>query len=144
MKLSSSPILNNLKNLGYKLPKLSSPLASYVPAQLWQGSVFVSGQLPLVDGNLIMEGVMDKKRDIEEGKRAMAFCFLNGIAAAATKVDVDKIKGVLRLGAYIASAPDFFDQHLVANGASDLALSLFGEAGRHTRFAIGVHSLPIN
>ena len=137
-------LLKNLEKLGYSLAQPKAPLASYVPAKSWQDLVFVSGQLPFKAGSLLMTEPMHAGRQLSQAQEAMAYCFLNGLAAAAQEVTLDKLKGILRLGAYVASAPDFTEQHLVANGASDLAESLFGESGKHTRFAVGVPSLPMN
>ena len=126
------------------LPKMAPPVASYVPARRHGDLVYISGQLPFADGKLILTGSLDSESNIEEAQAAMRQCFLNGLAAASQVVDTDQISGVLRLGAYVSSAPDFTEQHLVANGASDLAQSLLGEAGRHCRSAIGVPSLPLD
>jgi len=132
-----------LQELGHALPEASAPLASYTPARVWQGAVYVSGQLPLKKGELLLTGPMTADRSIEEAQNAMAQCFLNGLAAAVLVADLDRIVGVLKLGAYVASAPDFTGQHKVANGASDLARDLFGEVGVHTRFAVGAAALPL-
>ena len=144
MNSQSSHIQKTLEKLGYSIARPNAPLASYVPAKSWQDLVFVSGQLPFKAGSLLMTGAMQAGQNLSQAQEAMLYCFLNGLAAAAQEVTLDKLKGVLRLGAYVASAPDFTEQHLVANGASELAQSLFGAAGMHTRFAVGVSSLPMN
>ena len=129
--------------LGYQLPDSPMPLASYVPAKICGDMIFISGQLPFKDKALLMEGQMTMQRDLEQAKQAMAQCFLNGLAAVATVTDLNELRGVLRLGAYVASSTDFTNQHIVANGASDLAKALFESKGLHTRFAIGVAALPL-
>lgn len=130
---------------GIEIPPLTPPLASYVPAKRHGSLVVVSGQLPMqADGNLMMTGPMHSGRSLDEAQLAMERCFLNGLAAAATVVDLDDLQGVLKLGAYVASEPDFSDQHKVANGASDLARELFDDNGIHARFAVGVSALPLN
>lgn len=135
---------NRLTELGLELPKASSPLAAYTPAKLHNGLIYVSGQLPLKDGNLLMTGPMTPDRSIEEAKAAMAQCFLNGLAAATLVCNPDSITGVLRLGAFVNSVPEFHSQHLVANGASELAQKIFGDSGVHIRAAVGVSALPLN
>jgi enamine deaminase RidA (YjgF/YER057c/UK114 family) len=132
-----------LQELGLELPAPAAALAAYVPARRHESIVYVSGQLPLVDGNLLMSAPMNVHRSLDEAQLAMARCFLNGLAAAGTVVDLDEIRGVLRLAAFVASEPGFTDQHRVANGASDLARELFGEAGLHVRAAVGVSALPL-
>lgn len=134
---------DRLKELGIEIPALTPPLAAYIPARKHAGIVYVSGQLPLENGHLLMNGPMHGERSLDEAQNAMARCFLNGIAAAGTAVDLDELKGVLKLGAYVSSEPDYIDQHKVANGASDLAREIFGDAGVHTRFAVGVTALPL-
>lgn len=130
--------------MGLEIPVLNPPLASYIPAKKSGNLVFISGQLPLVAGQLLLTGAMTPQRSIEEAQKAMATCFLNGLAAAATVVDPQSIKAVVKLGAFVASTPEFTEQHKVANGASDLAKELFESAGIHSRSAIGVPSLPLN
>ncbi len=140
-----SPMLDNkLKELGIILPEPARPLASYIPARKSGNLIYISGQLPLLDGKLLMTGPMSPERDKEEASRAMAQCFLNGLAAAAQLVNLSGITGVVRLGAFVSSTSNFIEQHIVANGASELAAQIFGEAGRHARAAVGVASLPLD
>ncbi|MEQ9367066.1 MAG: RidA family protein [Leptospirales bacterium] len=133
-----------LQTLGIEIPPLAPPLASYVPAKRHADVLYISGQLPLLAGNLMMTGPMESGRSLDDAQNAMARCFVNGIAAAGTLVDLNEIKGVLKLGAFVASEPGFADQHKVANGASDLAREIFGDSGIHARFAVGVAALPLN
>jgi len=133
-----------LKELGLELPQPAKPLASYVPARKSGDLIFISGQLPLENGALMMTGPMTGERSLEEAQEAMARCFLNGLAAATLESPLDGIREVIRLGAFVASVPEFTDQHLIANGASNLAQEIFGKAGKHARAAVGVPCLPLN
>ncbi|MFN3604776.1 MAG: RidA family protein [Leptonema sp. (in: bacteria)] len=137
-------LTNALKELKIQLPEAPKPLASYIPSKIEGNLLFISGQLPLKDGKLLSIGPLQNEKDIERGRIAMEQCFLNSLSAASSLIDIDKIKGVLKLTAFVASEESFTYQHLVANGASDLAYKLFGETGKHTRSAIGVTSLPLN
>ncbi len=132
-----------LKKLGHVLPSLAAPVASYVPAKVFGNLIFVSGQLPLRNGNLLCEGPLQPGSDLKLAQESMACCFLNSVAAAAHQKPLDSIVGVLRLEAFVASSSDFTQSHVVANGASDLAEALFGKEGLHTRYAIGVPCLPL-
>lgn len=132
-----------LASLGITLPAATKPVAAYVPARRHGDLVYVSGQLPLLDGALVLSRALGPESDLEAARGAMARCFLNGLAAAALAADLDEITGVLRLGAFVASRPEFTDQHKVANGASELAQQIFGDAGVHVRAAVGVPSLPL-
>lgn len=137
-------VKQKLQSLGITLPAVVPPVASYVPAKRSGSYVYVSGQLPMKDGQLMMKGPIAGGRSIDEAKAAMRQCFLNGLAAAGLVCDIDAIKSVVRLGVFVASAPGFTDQHLVANGASDTAKEIFGDAGVHSRAAVGVASLPLD
>ena len=136
-------VSEKLKELRLELPKVVPPVASYVPAKKFGNLIYVSGQIPMQDGKPTMTGPMTNDRNLEEAQKAMALCFLNGLAAATTVAELDEIKGVVRLGGMVASAQDFTDQHKVANGASDLAKEIFGERGIHARAAFGAAALPL-
>ncbi len=133
-----------LKELGIELPNPTTPIASYIPAKIQDNLLFISGQLPFRNGNLLSVGPLQYESDIEIGKICAEQCFINSLSAASTIINLDKIKGVLKLNVYVASKETFVYQHLVANGASDLSYKIFEEAGKHTRSAIGVVSLPLN
>ena len=136
-------ILKRLQELGYKLPVPPTPAASYLPATCFQNMIFVSGQLPLQNGKLLMKGKVSSHTPLGKVQEAVLCCFLNGLAATASVVDsIDRIQKLIRLGVYVASEPSFTNQHLVAEGASKPALELFGEG--HSRFAVGVSSLPLD
>lgn len=142
MRMKTGMIYEKLKELGLELPDIPVPVATYVPARLSGKNIYVSGQLPLKAGQLMMTGPVNSKLLIE-AQSAMRQCFLNGLSAATTVVNLENISRIVRMGAFVASTPDFFEQHKVANGASDLAKELFGENGIHARSAIGVPSLPM-
>lgn len=131
-----------LKQLGLSLPAVNPPIASYVPAVVQGSLVLTSGQLPMKDGGLLLTGALSPGQSLESAQSAMRQCFLNALAAARHAAGRDPVR-VLRLGAFVASTPEFTDQHKVANGASDLAKEIFGEKGVHARSAIGVPSLPL-
>lgn len=137
-------IQDRLQKLGIQLPNPPEPLAAYIPARKSGNLIYISGQLPLKDGNLMMTGPMIPGRSIDEAKTAMAQCFINGLSAATQVCDIESIKGVVRLGAYVAGTTDFTEQHLVANGASEIIPEIFGKHGLHARAAVGVSSLPLN
>lgn len=133
-----------LKELNIILPEPVKPIASYIPAKIHQKLLYISGQLPLKNGNLIAMGVLSQESDIEKGKQAMEQCFINALTAASSIVDLNQIQGILKLTAFVASTKEFIWQHLVANGASDLAYKILGDNGKHVRSAIGVPALPMN
>lgn len=137
-------IEDRLKDLGIVLPPPPKPLASYVPAKEHNGLIYVSGQLPMKDGKLMMTGPMNPGDPVEDAQKAMEQCLINGISAASVVATLEKLDGILRLSAFVSSATGFSEQHLVANGASDLAVQIFGEAGVHTRAAVGVSALPMD
>jgi len=150
-----------LAALGIELPPPPAPIASYVGFNVVETAadlgrrgalVVVSGQIPLVEGKLAFIGKLGTPIDskhgraisIEQGQQAARLCFVNLMAQlkAACGGDLDKVKRVVRLGGFIACGPDFTQHALVMNGASDLAVEVFGEAGKHARTTIGVPSLP--
>ena len=142
-----SEIENKIKKLGLTLPERNTlyNIANYVPALVYENQIFVSGQLPIKEGKIIIEGQMDEKRDLSEAQYAMSICFINGLSLAMGLLKKEnEIKGILRLVAFVSSKEKFYDQHLVANGASNLAIDIFGEEGYHTRSAVGVSALPKN
>ncbi len=132
-----------LQRLGIDLPKPPAPLASYVPAVIAGNMLYISGQLPMTDNGLLHSGVVGHDVTPEDAKLAARQCGLNLLAQVKAKLgSLDKIIQVVRLGAFVASADSFTDQPIVANGASDLMVEIFGDSGRHVRAAVGVNSLP--
>lgn len=138
-------ILNKIESLGYKLPPPPQAIAAYIPANRSGNLVFTSGQLPLKEGQLILSGKLGENLSIEDVKEATIQASLNAIAAASAVCgDPNKIIKVIKVGVFVASSPNFSEHHLVANHSSNFFLSVFGETGRHARFAVGVSSLPLN
>lgn len=134
-----------LKALGITLPAAAAPAANYVPFTRAGNLLFVSGQLPLKDGKLISTGLLGRDLDVAAGKEAARQCAINILAQAkAAAGSLDKVRSVLRISVLVASTPDFIEQHLVGNGASDLLAEVLGDAGKHSRVAVGMASLPLN
>jgi len=133
-----------LAELGVTLPRPIAPIANYVPYILTDDLVFVSGQLPMADGKLACAGKVGAGVSVEDAKAAARLCFINLLAhvRVACGGDLDRVRQVVRLGGFVAAPAEFIQHALVLNGASDLAVAVFGEAGRHARAAVGVASLP--
>jgi enamine deaminase RidA (YjgF/YER057c/UK114 family) len=136
-------IADRLAELGIELPKPAAPVASYVPVVMAGGLAHVSGQLPFIDGGLVT-GRLGEDVDLDLGARAARACGLMILAQLdAALGSLDRVARVVKLGAFVNSAPGFTDQPKVANGASDLMVEVFGDAGRHARSAVGVPVLPL-
>lgn len=134
-----------LQDLGITLPVPATAVANYVPFVVTGNLVFVSGQLPLENGKLAVQGKLGAEIGIEDGARAARLCALGLLAQLKAAVgDLNRVKRVVRLTAFVASTPDFTDQPKVVNGASDLMVDVLGEAGRHARVAVGAPALPLN
>jgi enamine deaminase RidA (YjgF/YER057c/UK114 family) len=133
-----------LESLNIQLPASVMPAANYVPYTISGNQVFVSGTLPMKDGKPQDIGKLGKEFTIEQGQATARLCAINILAhvKAACGGDLDRVKKVIRMGIFVASAEGFTDQPKVANGASDLMVEIFGEAGKHARFAVGVAELP--
>jgi len=132
-----------LIEMGLALPEVAAPLASYIPAQRSGNMVYTSGQLPLVDGELIATGKVGADVDQETAIECARVCALNALAAIVSVVgDIDRVTQVVKVVGFVASAPDFTGQPAVINGTSDLLGEIFGEAGVHARSAVGVAALP--
>ena len=133
-----------LADLGLALPVPMAPLANYVPYAVTGNLVFVSGQVPARDGRIAYAGKVGEEVTPEQGVEAARLCFLNVLAhlKAACGGDLGRVRRVVRLGGFIAAPPGFTGHASVMNGASDLAVATFGEAGKHARSTIGVPSLP--
>ena len=133
-----------LAELGLTLPVAAKPVAAYVPAIRTGNIVFTAGQLPLVDGAIPATGKVGAQVSVEDAKRFAQICALNALAAVETVADVNKIVRVVRVVGYVNGAPGFITQPAVVNGASELFLHIWGEAGKHARSAIGVAELPLD
>jgi enamine deaminase RidA (YjgF/YER057c/UK114 family) len=134
-----------LADLGLSLPTTPAPLAAYVPAVRFEDLVYTAGQLPLVNGTLRAVGKVGAEVPIGDAAECARIAALNGLAAVADLTgDLDVIRRIVKVVVYVASAPGFTDQPLVANGASGLLQEILGEAGRHARSTVGVAALPLD
>jgi enamine deaminase RidA (YjgF/YER057c/UK114 family) len=133
-----------LKALDLVLPEVAAALANYVPFLHLDGQLFVSGQLPMQDGQVAVAGKLGADLTLEQGEAAARLCLLNVLAQAKAALrDLDRIVQCLRLNGYVNTSPDFVDHPKVINGASNLIVEIMGEKGRHTRIAVGCASLPL-
>jgi enamine deaminase RidA (YjgF/YER057c/UK114 family) len=141
-----SAIAKKLAELGITLPTPSVPVAAYVPYVITGKLVFISGQLPLENGQVQVTGTLGANVDLAMGQKAARLCALNILAHLknACDGDLDHVGACVKLGGFVASAPGFFDQPKVMNGASELMQKIWGDAGRHSRFAVGVAALPLD
>jgi enamine deaminase RidA (YjgF/YER057c/UK114 family) len=136
---------NRLGELGLVLPEAPKPVAAYIPAKQSGKLVFTAGQLPMVNGELISKGLLGQEVAIEDANKAARVCTLNALAAIKGVIgDLDRIKQIVRVVGYVASIPTFTQQPAVVNGASELLLEIFGDAGKHARSAVGMAVLPLN
>lgn len=136
---------DKLRELGIDLPKAPEPVAEYVPAVRTGNLVFVSGQLPVRDGDLRFEGKVGSDLTVEEAKEAAELAAVNALAIVRAELgSLDRVRRVVRMVAHVNSADGFTEQHLVANGASELLGELFGKRGRHSRLALGAPELPLD
>jgi enamine deaminase RidA (YjgF/YER057c/UK114 family) len=132
-----------LAELGLELPALTPPLAAYVPAVQSGRHVYVSGQVPIADGQVLATGKVGADVTPEAAKDLAARCALNALAAIDALVGLDRVVRVVKVVGFVASAPGFTGQPEVINGASELFGEVFGDAGRHARSAVGVAELPL-
>ena len=134
-----------LAELGLSVPDVAKPVAAYVPAVVSGDLVFTSGQLPMKNGELLVTGKVGGEVSEEEAVACAQQCALNAIAAVKAEIgDLDAVKRIVKVVAFVASTPDFTGQPRVANGASELFGQAFGEAGIHARSAVGVPVLPLD
>lgn len=131
--------------LGLVLPAPPKPVATYIPVVRTGNLLFLSGMIPLRDGTLMMAGKLGKDISVEQGYEAARICLLNAVAVIRQHLGtLDRVKQVVKLVGYVASAEGFVQQPAVINGASDLLVKIFGDAGRHARVAVGATALPLN
>ena len=136
-------IAARLEELGITLPAPAAPVASYVPVVVHGNTAYVSGQLPFVDGALVT-GRLGEMISVEEGAAAARACALMILAQIdGAGISLDRVERIVKLGAFVTSTAEFTDQPKIANGASDLMVEIFGDAGRHARSAVGVPALPL-
>ena len=137
-------VIEKLSSLGITLPPVSGPFGAYIPAKRVGQLIFVAGQLPVKDGNLMALGQVPSRCSLEEAQAAARQCAINCVAAVQSLGDgaVAALVGVVRVGAFVSSDATFTQQPQVANAASELFMELFGDAGKHARAAVGVNTLP--
>jgi enamine deaminase RidA (YjgF/YER057c/UK114 family) len=141
----SDPPEARLAALGLALPPVAVPLAAYVPAVRSGQYVYTAGQLPLADGQLLMTGRVGAQVSVEEAAALARTCALNALAAVASVTGgLAAVSRIVKIVGFVASDPSFTGQPLVVNGASELMLEVFGDAGRHARSAVGVAVLPLD
>ena len=134
-----------LARLGLELPAVAAPVAAYVPTVRSGDLVWTSGQLPFVAGELQAVGKVGAEVTADTAKEQARICALNALGAVKAEVgDLDRVRRVVKVVGYVASAPSFFGQPAVVNGASELLGEVFGDAGKHARSAVGVAALPLD
>ena len=135
----------NIKNLGLNIPDLPKALANYVPYKIIGKTMYISGQAPIQNGELIYKGKVGSDISIEEGVEAAKLCVINIIAALKTGLegDWDKLDSFIKLTGFVNCQDNFTDQPKIINGASDMLVKIFGDQGRHTRVAVGSNALPL-
>jgi enamine deaminase RidA (YjgF/YER057c/UK114 family) len=135
---------DRLTALGLELPPAPTAVASYVPVRLQGELAYVSGQIPLEGGAMLHPGHLGAEVTVEQGQEAARRCALQALAALKeTLGSLDRVKGIVQVTVFVASAPGFTDQPKVANGASDLFVEVFGDDGKHARAAVGAAELPL-
>jgi len=138
-------IKEKLAEIGLTLPVAAAPVAAYVPAVKTSNLVFTAGQLPIVDGKVVITGKVGAEVTPEQAKDMAQICALNALAAISLVADIDQIERIIRVGGFVNGVPGFVAIPQVVNGASELLIRLFGEVnGKHARTAIGVAELPLN
>jgi enamine deaminase RidA (YjgF/YER057c/UK114 family) len=140
----STDVRAKLAELGLTLPVAALPIAAYVPAVRTGNIVFTAGQLPLVDGAMAQTGKTGGDVSVERAKELAQICALNALAAFALVADINKIVKVVRVVGYVNGIAGFVNHPAVVNGASELFVHIWGDAGKHARSAIGVAELPLN
>ena len=137
---------SKLKELNIQLDEASSPAGSYVPFVISNNLVFISGQLPFINGKLTIKGKVGDSVSLDDGIKMAEACAkaLLSQLKSACGGNLNKVKRVVKLGGFVSSTPDFTDQPKVIKGASEMIVKIFGDKGKHSRFAVGTASLPLN
>ena len=135
----------NIKNLGLNIPELPKALANYVPFKIVGKTIYISGQAPVRNGEMIYKGKVGSDITIEEGIEAAKLCVINIIAAVKTGLEGDwnKLDSFVKLTGFVNCQDSFTDQPKIINGASDMLVEIFGDQGRHARVAVGSNALPL-
>ncbi len=136
----------NIKQLGIIIPDISAPLANYVPYKVSDNILYISGQGPVSESKLVYKGKVGEDISIDDGIKAAELCCINIIAALKKSINGDwnRLDSFLKLGGFVNCNNNFYDQPKIINGASDLLVKIFGDQGRHARFAVGSNALPMN
>lgn len=141
----SAEIDARLASLGIVLPVAAAPAANYVPFVQSGNMLYISGQLPMEAGKLAVTGQLGAGVHTAEGQRAAELCAVNLLAQAQAALgDLGRVKRVVKITVLVSSTPDYYEHHLVANGASNLLVGVLGESGKHARAAVGMAALPLN
>ncbi len=142
----SAEIEARIKDLGITIPQAAIPVANYVPFVISGSHLYISGQLPMENGKVGVTGHLGKEVDVATGQRAAELCAINILAQAKSALggDLGRIGRIVKINGFVASMPEFGEQHLVINGASNLLVKILGDAGIHARAAVGTASLPFN
>ena len=135
-----------IKDLDLHIPDMAMPIANYVPYKIFDKILYISGQSPIKEGSPIYKGKVGKDITEEEGIEAAKLCCINIISALKSAInnDWEKLEGFIKLGGFVNCDANFVNHPQIINGASDLLVKIFGEQGKHTRFAVGSNSLPMN
>ncbi|MFG0304705.1 MAG: RidA family protein [Phycisphaerales bacterium JB040] len=142
---SAGSVDERVANLGIELPEAPRPVASYVPAVRSGDLIYVSGQVPLVEGTPMARGRVPSEVTEDRARECARVCAINALAVLRDQLgSLDNVRRIVRLGVFVASDPDYAGHPKVANGASELMQEVFGEAGRHARAAVGCAALPLN
>jgi enamine deaminase RidA (YjgF/YER057c/UK114 family) len=137
-------VSDRLEELGIELPPAARPVASYVPVTQGNGLAFVAGQVPLEEGKPMATGRVGESISVEQGQDLARRCALQALAALSEELgSLDRVRRILKVTVWVASGEGFTDQPKVANGASDVLVEVFGEAGKHARAAVSAPSLPL-
>ena len=138
-------IKKRLKDLGISIPNAPKPAGSYVPVVLTGKLAFVSGQIPIKDGQVVYQGKVGDTQSIDDAQEAAKLCVINGLAQIEAYCGtLDNLEKIIKISGFVNSTKDFTEHPKVINPASDLLMKIFDEKGRHSRIAIGVSSLPLN
>lgn len=142
--MSESEILGRLSELGLWLPEPAVPVAAYIPVVVSRGLAFVAGQVPMVEGALVHPGILGEGVSSEQAQEGARRAALQSLAALKGELgSLDRLRRIVQVSVFVASSADFNDQSKVANGASELLVSVMGDPGKHARAAVGVPSLPL-